>query len=796
MNDSIAEALAAGIADRYRVERPLGAGGMAVVYQATDLRHERAVAIKVLRPDLATSIGPERFLREIRIAARLQHPHILGLIDSGEIPTTPGQPPLLYYVMPLVEGESLRDRLDRDRSLPIPQSIRLLREIADALAKAHRSGIVHRDIKPDNVLLADGHAFVADFGVARAVRDATATGTQTALGVAVGTPAYMAPEQVAADPNVDHRADIYALGVVGYEMLAGRLPFLADAPHQLLAAHITTPPEPLAPLRPDAPKILVDAVMRCLAKNPSERFQTADELLARLELLTTGTGETGALRQDYPRRRAVAVGMIAAVMAALSGALYLALSRGNGAAPRDGDFASLAVLPLVNLSRDSSSEYFSDGITEEILSTVSRIPGVRVAARTSAFAFKGKAVPAPELAKQLHVRHLLEGSVERSGDAVRVRARLVDGPRDTEIWNQRFDHSASDLFALQDSVAGAVARALTSTIGAGQAIPGAGRTTDPDAYDDYLRGIRALRARTGPAELEEAVRWFDRAVARDSGFARAWAGLASAWTLMPDYGARPAAVAIPEARRAIARALALDSANGEVLAAQGYLLRSYDHDWRGAEQAFREALALDPNAATTWQWLGETLDGIGRYPGADSAFARALTLDPMSPVVMLARGSHFLAAGDIARGREELARAMALQPGFWPASVQVWLLDVAEGKLEQARKLVASDGAFFPFGTDIAMEILAAKETGTSSPGLAASLAALQGGAKAPVIVVASLYAILGETGEALDALDEGIRRNEPLGTLIRWWPALKPLHGQPRFHQMLQHLKLPPVTP
>ena len=793
MNDPIAEALAAGIADRYRVERPLGAGGMAVVYRATDLRHERVVAIKVLRPDLASSIGPDRFLREIRIAARLQHPHILGLIDSGEIPTAAGSAPLLYYVMPFIEGESLRERLDRDGNIPIPQSIRLLREVADALAKAHRSGIVHRDIKPDNVLLADGHAFVADFGVARAVRDATATGTQTALGVAVGTPAYMAPEQVAADPNVDHRVDIYALGVVGYEMLAGRLPFIADSPHQLLAAHITTPPEPLAGLRPDAPKILVDAIMRCLAKNPAERFQTADELLARLELLTTGTGETGALTPDNPRRRAVTVALIVAVIAALSGSLYLALSREDRSGG-DGNFASLAVLPLVNLSRDSSSEYFSDGITEEILSTVSRIPGVRVAARTSAFAFKGKSVPAPEIAKQLKVRHLLEGSVERSGDAVRVRARLVDGPGDTEIWNQRFDHSASDLFALQDSVAGAVARALTSALGASGS--SAGRTSDREAYDAYLRGISALRSRAGPAQLEEAVTWFGRAVARDSGFARAWAGLASAWTLMPDYGGRPAAVAVPEARRAIMRALRLDSTSSELLAARGYLRRSYDHDWPGAEDAFRKALAVDPNAATTWQWLGETLDGIGRYAGADSAFERARTLDPVSPVVMLAHGSHFLAVGDYPRGREELSRAMALQPGFWPASVQLWLLALAEEKFDEAGALTASEGGSFPFPADLARQILEAKETGKPSPALAASLAALHSGGKTPVIIVASLHAVLDETGEALDALDEGIRRNEPLGTLIRWWPPLAPLRREPRFHQMLEQLKLPPVTP
>ena len=312
--------------------------------------------------------------------------------------------------------------------------------------------------------------------------------------------------------------------------------------------------------------------------------------------------------------------------------------------------------------------------------------------------------------------------------------------------------------------------------------------------DAYLRGITALRSRTGPRELEQAVTWFERAVVRDSAFAKAWAGLASAWTLMPDYGGRPATVAIHEARRAISRALRLDSASSEVLAAQGYLLRSYDHDWTGAEAAFRRSLALDPNAATTWQWLGETLDAVGRYPGADSAFATAQALDPVSPVVMLARGSHFLAAGDKIRGREELRRAMQLRAGFWPASVQLLLLDIVEGRLESASAIIEAGSSSFPFPADLARQTIAAKKSGTSSPALAVSLAALRQSGTAPVIVVASFFAILGETGDALDALDEGIRRNEPIGTLLRWWPALVSLHRESRFHEMLERLKLPPT--
>ena len=266
---------------------------MATVWIAEDIRHERRVAIKVLRADLAAALGSDRFLREIRIAAQLQHPHILGLIDSGSIPEqgelTTDDSRLLYYVMPLVDGESLRERIDRDGPIPIPLVVRWLREVADALAKAHRAGIIHRDVKPDNILIADEHALVVDFGIARAVSDAAPQSMLTGVGVTVGTPAYMAPEQVVADPGLDHRADLYSLGIVGYEMLAGHPPFSAGSPQQLLAAQVTQQPAPVSKARPDAPPGLASIVMQLLAKEPADRVPDADALVAQLESLGTGT---------------------------------------------------------------------------------------------------------------------------------------------------------------------------------------------------------------------------------------------------------------------------------------------------------------------------------------------------------------------------------------------------------------------------------------------------------------------------------------------------------------------------
>ncbi len=286
----------AALADRYHVERELGAGGMATVYLAEDLKHHRRVAIKVLRPELAQAIGGERFLREINIAAQLQSPHILPLLDSGAAKG------LLFYVMPFVNGVSLRDRLASDGALAPSEAMRLLRDIVDGLAHAHRNGVVHRDIKPDNVMLADRHALVVDFGVAKAMSGATGQHDLTSIGISLGTPAYMAPEQAAADPNIDHRADIYSVGVLAYEMLSGRTPF-SGSPQALLAAHITTAPEPLQVVQPAVPPALARIVMRCLEKDPGQRYQTADELLQAIEALATPGGTAAGPGAEHPGPR-------------------------------------------------------------------------------------------------------------------------------------------------------------------------------------------------------------------------------------------------------------------------------------------------------------------------------------------------------------------------------------------------------------------------------------------------------------------------------------------------------------
>jgi serine/threonine-protein kinase len=434
MPDDLLSTLHASLQDKYRVEREIGAGGMATVYLAHDLRHERKVALKVLRRDLAASLGPERFHREIRVAAALQHPHIVPLYDSGEASG------LLYYVMPFVDGQSLRQRLLKEGELPIADAARILRDVADALATAHKGGVVHRDLKPENVMLSGRHALVTDFGVAKAVSESTGRQTLTTLGIAIGTPTYMAPEQALADPAVDHRADIYAFGVLAYELLAGRPPFAAQSPQQLLAAHVSQAAEPVTGLRPAIPPVLGALVMRCLEKRAADRWQSADELIPQLEAVLTPSGgmtpttvtPARASRGRSPLRVALlAAGLLVAVAVSAFGIWRRGSARDPASAGR------VVVAWFDNRSGDSSladlgalaAEWITEGLARESMGQL--IPFTEVAELMS-----GASPPAPrDLARRLNAGLLVTGSYYRRGDSVEYRAEIIETERNRLVAN-------------------------------------------------------------------------------------------------------------------------------------------------------------------------------------------------------------------------------------------------------------------------------------------------------------------------------------------------------------------------
>jgi serine/threonine-protein kinase len=536
--------LQAVLASKYAIEREIGRGGMATVYLARDLRHDRNVAIKILRDEVAESLARDRFIRETQLAARLNHPHVLPLYDSGEADGT------LYFVMPLMQGQTLRDRLDADGQLPIDVVLKLATEVADALDYAHRHGVVHRDIKPENILLHEGHAIIADFGIGKAIADAQGDDTAlTQVGVVVGTPAYMSPEQASGDV-IDHRTDFFSLGCVVYEMLTGMLPFKGGSAHAAIASRMIDTPREVTELRDVVPASLSNTVSRLLAKEPADRFTSGAQLIA-------------ALRSP------------------------------DVSAPAASATKSIAVLPFVNLSASSDDEYFADGITEEIINVLSQHKKLRVAARTSCFACKGTKDDPRLIAQRLGVRTVLEGSVRKAGSRLRVTAQLINASDGCHLWSERFDREMTDVFALQDEIASAIGGKLElSLLGdAGSRVNRAG-PRHVEAYELLLRG-RVLLAQRGPS-IVAAAQCFQQALAHDPELAEAHALLADGQRLFAVYGMAPTSEVIPRARAAAHRALSLDPRQVEALATLANIAAVFDWDWAAGRAFTKRALAIDP----------------------------------------------------------------------------------------------------------------------------------------------------------------------------------------------------------
>jgi serine/threonine protein kinase len=449
LNEHI-DRLNAALQGRYTIQRELGSGGMATVYLAQDIRHDREVAIKVLRPDLAAVLGPERFLQEIKIAAQLQHPNILPLHDSGEADG------FLYYVMPYVEGQSLRDKLAKEGELPIGEAVRILRDIVDALTEAHAHGVVHRDIKPENVLLRGRHALVTDFGVAKAVSEATGRERLTTAGVALGTPAYMAPEQASADPHLDQRVDIYAMGAVAYELLTGRAVFLGTTPQMVLSAHMTEPPQPLTKYRQSIPAALEAIVLRCLEKRPADRWQSADELLPHLEALATPSGgvtPTDTRPVDARRRpsklrsRVVRVGGAAAALIVVLGFGWMLRGiRSNGSS-----LDRIAVLPFQDIS--SSDVEFADAMHNAVITALARLDLATVVTRAAVMPYRDERKPDREIADELNIGGIVDAQVFRAGDRARLTVQFSEARTSRLFWAETYELEVEDVFAAQDSVA-------------------------------------------------------------------------------------------------------------------------------------------------------------------------------------------------------------------------------------------------------------------------------------------------------------------------------------------------------
>jgi serine/threonine protein kinase/tetratricopeptide (TPR) repeat protein len=745
---AVPEQLRAAVAERYRIEEEIGRGGMASVYLAEDLRHGRKVAIKVLLPAPGHSYEPQRFLREIRIAARLSHPQILPVHDSGECDG------LLYFVMPYAGCESLRDRLQREGQLPIDAALRITRAVGAALGYAHRHHVIHRDIKPENILLQEGEPVVADFGVATAMWAASGDNVYiTDRGFAVGTPAYMSPEQASAERDLDGRSDLYSLACVLYEMLAGQPPFAGSGARATMARHAIEPPVPIRSLRPTVPLGVELALQRALAKSPSERFATMAEFCdALLAPAPTVTPMIGA------------------------------------------DQRSIAVLPFVNSSADPENEYFSDGMTDELITALSKVEGLQVASRTSVFALKSLREDVRTLGKRLNVATVLDGTVRKAGNRIRITVQLSRVSDGRLLWSERYDREMSDVFAIQDEIAGTIVRTLRTTLLGDLGDPTPVRYTgNVKAYSLYLKGRFCWNRRTQEG-IREGIQYFEQAIAEDPEYALAYSGLADSYALDLDYRGAPVFEGMERAKAEARKAIALDESLAEAHTSLGWVTFIYDWDWAGAEQQFRRAVELNPRYSTARQWYSWFLAAMGRFEESLEHGRIAVELDPASVSIRRSMGWLQYYARHYDAALDNLRRGLAMNPTAEETHRLLGLVYLQQGSLDEAAAAFKEAIANSP-NDALALAGLGhvAVRRGRVDEALTI-LAELDARGKSRYVspvAQTQLYVTLGQRDRAFEWMDKAFQDRRGWLAYLKIEPMLDSIRDDPRFHRMLERMRL-----
>jgi serine/threonine protein kinase/Flp pilus assembly protein TadD len=712
------------LADRYRIDREIGRGGMATVYLAHDLKHRRPVAIKILHPHLAANVGPERFQREVEIAARLSHPHILPLFDSGEAGG------FLYFVMPFVAGESLRDRLTRTGKLDVGEALRIARDVASAMGYAHAQGVVHRDIKPENVMLHEGEAMVTDFGIAKAV-SASEMGHLTQTGTSVGTPAYMSPEQASGDQELDGRSDIYSLGCMLYEMLAGEPPFTGPTAQAIIVRRFTEAAPSIRAARPGVPQGVDHLLSQMLARTPAGRVASATQLAQSLTSLVQGSTPPGNIPTVVTSQHVV---------------------------PR-----SIAVLPFADMSPQKDQDYFCEGIAEEIINALTKIDALQVASRSSAFAFKGKNQDVRQVGEQLNVATIMEGSVRKAGNRLRITAQLIKVADGYHLWSERYDRDLEDVFAVQDEIAGNIVKALRVVLTEDEkrAIEQP-RTDNVEAYEFYLRG-RQFYYQFREKGLQFARRMFTRAIEIDPDYARAFAGIADCSSQLYKYWDASAA------------------------------------NLEQAESASRKALELAPDLAEAHAARGFALTLGGNHEEANREFETAIRLDPKLYEGYLYYGNGRFAEGKLAEAAKLFEKAAAVRSEDYQSPGLAGLCYSGLGLEKEARaayerclraavrhiELNPDDPRAHYLGA-VAWCRLGQVEKGLEWGDQALALDPEDAGV---LYNVACLNAVGGRTAPALDYLERAVENGFGHREWIEHDPDLESLHSHPRYEALLGRL-------
>jgi serine/threonine-protein kinase len=763
----LSEALGA----QYIVRGEIGRGGMSRVFEAEERGLGRRVVVKILRPELTRSVDAERFRREIKIAAQLRHPNILPLYAAGEVGD------MLYYTMPFVQGESLRQRLDRVGRLPLREALRFMAEVSDALDLAHRNGVVHRDIKPENIMIESGHAVVLDFGIAVALEHSADRIDVTGTGIVVGTPAYMSPEQAAGE-RLDARSDIFSLGCVAYETLSGKAPFSGHTAQAVIAQLFQRQPPSLADLRDDIPDDAIIAVARALAKDPAHRMGTAAEMrdafAAALEKPTAVLPRSTTTPASHTWQSSPGGGTRVSQM-----------------------IQSVAVLPFENVSRDPELEYLSEGITESLINHMAMVPGLRVVPRATVFRYRDRLADLGVIGHELQVQTLLTGRVQERGQTLVVKTELISVGQQAQLWGQQYVRTLADLFAMQEDMAAEIARSLKIHL-TGEDLERMLRrpTESPEAHRAYLKGRYHWNKRTA-AGVRKATEFFQQAIDLDPDFGSAYSGLADCYTASGYYNMRPPRESFPRAKAAAQRAVQIGDTRAEAHASLGFVSLFYDRDWDLARAEFERALELNPDYATAHQWYAWYFIVMGRFDDALAAMQRAHDLDPLSLII----NDHLSYALKLAGHRDDALaqalRSIELDPSFPTAYWRLGSIYRDAGRFEEAiaayrRAFELTDGRLCAGYLGLTLGVTGRTEEART---ILERLTVQSGDSYISPLDRALVHAGLGEYDLVFRELDRAVE--DRVSDLSRFtllpWPA--GLSADPRYQEMVARLRLPHAT-